>query len=62
MKPTKRCDSCNKPIWDHDYIIIYDPYMEMEINIHGQCFEAERLLQHDAEAEAAMVMETDFHR
>jgi len=61
MKPTKRCASCSRPIWDHDYVSIYDPYMDTDEHIHSQCYEAERLKEQDTEAEAAMVMETDFY-
>lgn len=61
MKSTKRCDNCGKPIWDHDYISIYDPYMDAEVHIHGQCYEEEHEARSDAEVEAASrFFDTDF--
>ena len=57
MKTTKRCACCNKPIWDHDYVTIYDPYMDADEHIHGQCYEAERLEIQDKLAEDAAQMD-----
>ena len=60
MKPTKRCDRCNKPIWDHDYVSIHDSFMEHEAHIHSCCFEKENAERIEAEVDAAIkFFETD---
>lgn len=62
MEPSKRCARCNKPIWDADYVSIWDGMLDAYEHIHGQCFERENQQRIDNLCEDAMTMETDFYR
>ncbi len=55
MKPTKRCECCGKPIWDHGYVTIRDSLMEMDFNYHSQCIERQRIEYMNYEIDLAML-------
>ena len=61
MNKHVHCHECGKPIWDVDFITVWDGYMDEELIFHSQCYETETLKKLDAEVEAAEAFfNTDF--
>ena len=54
MEPSKRCARCNKPIWDADYVSLYDAFMERDEDIHSACYKAQTIHFHENEIEAGL--------
>ena len=59
MKPSKRCNLCSKPIWDHDYVSTRDPYMDHTVHVHSCCYQEDNQRTMDDMLEDARTMDID---